>query len=48
MGFQVSNPYAPDKSSDSTHDVHDIISVKSLNAMQGYIKYFSSMPNDED
>jgi hypothetical protein len=48
MGFQVSNPYATDKSLDSTHNVHDIISVKSLSAMQGYIKYFSSMPNDND
>ena len=41
VSFQVSNPYAPDKSSDSTHNVHDIISVKSLSAMQEYIKCFS-------
>ena len=42
VSFQVSNPYAPDKSSDSTHNVHDIISVKSLSAMQEYIKCFSN------
>ena len=43
MGSQISNPYAPDKSSDSTHDVHDIISVESLSAIQEYSKYLSSV-----
>lgn len=45
MGFQVSNPYATDKSSDSIYNVHDIISVESLSAVQEYIKYLSSVPN---
>ena len=43
MGSQISNPYAPDKSSDSTHGVHDIISVESLSAIQEYSKYLSSV-----